>query len=179
MTEGHFEKSAYKFLTLRGPAKSCGAPATTATMEDVPNLRNERRPRECRSGIGNRLRKRPHNSPLPSYLLVNFQSLENKLGGSRARITFQNDVWDDNLICLTKTWLSSAILDRTVQPVELFSVHHTDTTEESVKSRGRDVCLILNNNKWCAHRNIVSLSHLCSPNLELLTIKCPPFYLPP
>lgn len=33
------------------------------------------------------------------------------------------------------------------------------------------------NNNWCVFRNVVSLSHLCSPNLELLTIKCCLFYL--
>ncbi|XP_041841970.1 uncharacterized protein LOC121640325 [Melanotaenia boesemani] len=34
------------------------------------------------------------------------------------------------------------------------------------------------NNKWCDSKNIVTLKQSCSPNLELLTLKCRPYYLP-
>ena len=33
-------------------------------------------------------------------------------------------------------------------------------------------------NNWCDNRNFQSLRHSCSPDLELLTIQCRPFYLP-
>lgn len=35
----------------------------------------------------------------------------------------------------------------------------------------------MTNNNWCNCRNTVLLTHSCSPNLKLLTIKCCPFYL--
>ncbi|KAK0136904.1 hypothetical protein N1851_026926 [Merluccius polli] len=136
-----------------------------------------RRPRGKRSGTMNRLRRRAHSTPLPSILLANVQSLENNLDDLRARIRYQRDIRDCNIICLTETWLTPMTPDHAIQPAEHFSVHRMDRTEESGKSRGGGLCLMTNNN-WCDRRNVVPLTHSCSPNLELLTIKCRPFYLP-
>lgn len=33
-------------------------------------------------------------------------------------------------------------------------------------------------NKWCDSRNVTILSRHCSPDLEFITVKCRPFYLP-
>ncbi len=54
-----------------------------------------------RTGIRNRLRERAHSPPLPSLLLTNVQSLENKMDDLRARISFQRDL--RNILCLTET----------------------------------------------------------------------------
>ncbi len=59
------------------------------------HLNNPRRRRKhcgIRAGIRNRLRKRAHGPPLPSILLANVQSLENKMDDLRARISFQQDI---------------------------------------------------------------------------------------
>ncbi len=61
------------------------------------------------AGIRNRLRKRVHSPPLPSILLANVQSLENKMDDLRARISFQRDIRDCNIICLTETWLTPSV----------------------------------------------------------------------
>ncbi len=61
------------------------------------HLNNPRRRRKHRgkcAGIRNRLRKRAHSPPLPSILLANIQSLENKMDDLRARISFQWDIRD-------------------------------------------------------------------------------------
>ena len=34
------------------------------------------------------------------------------------------------------------------------------------------------NDSWCNHNNIQELKSFCSPNLEFLTAKCRPYYLP-
>jgi hypothetical protein len=34
------------------------------------------------------------------------------------------------------------------------------------------------NETWCGHNNIKELKSFCSPDLEFLTIKCRPQYLP-
>nr|XP_008286879.1 PREDICTED: uncharacterized protein LOC103362331 [Stegastes partitus] len=128
-----------------------------------------------RGGTRNRLRLQAHRPPLPSILLANIQSLDNKLDELRARIRYQRDTRDCNIICLTETWLTPTLLDHAIQPVEFFTVHRMDRMAESGTSRGGGVCLMTNNN-WC--RDVVCLSKSCSPNLELLTIKCWPFYLP-
>ncbi len=45
-------------------------------------------------GIHNRLREGAHSPPLPSILLANVHSLENKMDDLRARISFQRDIRD-------------------------------------------------------------------------------------
>ncbi len=44
------------------------------------------------AGIRDRLRNRAHSPPLPSILLANVQSLENKMDDLRARTSFQRDI---------------------------------------------------------------------------------------
>ena len=68
--------------------------------------RPRRKPRGKRAGVWNRLRHRAHHPPLPSILHANVQSLKNKLDELRARIKFQRDIRDCNVICLTETWLN-------------------------------------------------------------------------
>ncbi len=95
----------------------------------------------------------------------------------RARISFQRDIRDCNIICLTETWLTPSVPDTAVTPSENFSVLRMDRTAEAGKSKGGGVCL-MTNKKWCDPRNISSLSRSCSPHLEHLSIICRPFYLP-
>lgn len=137
----------------------------------------KRRPRGKRAGARNRLRARAHRTPLPSILLANIQSLENKLDDLRARIKFQRDIRDCNLLCFTETWLNPAVPDHAIQPAEFFSVHRMDRTRDSGKSRGGGVGLMVNSN-WCNSASVVPLTRSCTPNLELLSIMCRPFYLP-
>ena len=58
------------------------------------------------SGLLVRLRRRDLHPPLPSILLANVQSLENKVDELRARISFQRDNKDRNILCFTESWLS-------------------------------------------------------------------------
>ncbi len=127
------------------------------------------------AGIRNRLRKRAHSPPLPSILLANVQSLENKMDDLRARISFQRDIRDCNIICLSETWLTPSVPDTAVTPSDNFSVLRMDRTAEAGKSKGGGVCFMINK-EWCDPRNISSLSRSCSPHLEHLSIICHPFY---
>ncbi len=95
----------------------------------------------------------------------------------RARISFQRDIRDCNIICLSETWLTPSVPDTAVMPSDNFSVLRMDRTAEAGKSKGGGVCF-MTNKKWCDPRNISSLSRSCSPHLEHLSIICRPFYLP-
>ncbi len=75
------------------------------------NPRGERKHRGRRAGIRDRLRNKAHSPPLPSILLANVQSLENKMDDLRARTSFQRDIRDCNILCLSETWLSPSVLD--------------------------------------------------------------------
>ncbi len=146
--------------------------------ENKDHRRRNKKHRGNSAGIRNRLRKRAHSLPLPSILLANVQSLENKMDDLRARIRFQRDIRDCNIICLTETWLTPSVPDSAVTPSDNFSVLQMDRTAEAGKSKGGGVCF-MTNKKWCDPRNISSLSRSCSPHLEHLSIICRPFYLPP
>ncbi len=141
------------------------------------NPRRRRKHRGRRAGIRNRLRKRAHSPPLPSILLANVQSLENKMDDLRARISFQRDIRDCNILCLTETWLTPTVPDTAVTPSDNFSVLRMDRTAEAGKTKGGGVCFMFNK-KLCDPRNISILSRSCSPHLEHLSIICRPFYLP-
>ncbi len=139
--------------------------------------RRNKKHRGNSAGIRNRLRKRAHSPPLPSILLANVQSLENKMDDLRARISFQRDIRDCNIICLTETWLTPSVPVTAVMPSDNFSVLRMDRTAEAGKSKGGGV-RFMTNKKWCDPRNISSLLCSCSPHLEHLSIICHPFYLP-
>ncbi len=70
--------------------------------ENKGHRRRNKKHRGKSAGIRNRLRKRAHSPPLPSLLLANVQSLDNKMDDLRARISFQRDIRDCNIICLTE-----------------------------------------------------------------------------
>ena len=143
-----------------------------------PNRRKrKRRKRGKKGGVRKRLRDKAHRPPLPSILLANVQSLENKLDELRARIRFQRDMRDCNILCFTETWLTPVVPDCSIAPAEFFSVFRSDRTEESGKSKGGGVC-VMTNNKWCDPTSVMVLSQGCSPHLEHLTVKCRPYYLP-
>ncbi len=95
----------------------------------------------------------------------------------RARISFQRDIRDCNIFCLTETWLTPSVPDTAVTPSDNFSVLRMDRTAEARKTKGGGVCF-MTNKKWCDPRNISILSCSCSPHLEHLSIICRPFYLP-
>ncbi len=141
------------------------------------NPRRRKKHHGRRAGIRDRLRNKAHSPPLPSILLANVQSLENKMDDLRARISFQRDIRDCNILCLSETWLSPSVPDTAVTPSDNFSVLRMDRTAEAGKIKGGGVCFMINK-KWCDPRNISILSRSCSPHLEHLSIICRPFYLP-
>ncbi len=103
--------------------------------ENKGHRRRNKKHRGKSAGIRNRLRKSAHSPPLPSLLLANVQSLDNKMDDLRARISFQRDIRDCNIICLTETWLTPSVPDTAVTPSDNFSVLRMDRTAEAVNPR--------------------------------------------
>ncbi len=139
--------------------------------------RRRRRKRGKRAGVLVRLRRRAFRHPLPTILLANVQSLDNKLCELRARISYQRETRDCCVICLTETWMSAMVPDSAIE-LTGFSVHRSDRAKELTgKSRGGGVCFYINNS-WCNERNIHSIKSFCSPDLEFHMLLCRPFWLP-
>ncbi len=110
-------------------------------------------------------------------LLTNVQSLENKIDDLRARISFQQDIRDCNVLFLSETWLTTSVPDTAITPSDNISVLRMDRTAEAGKTKGGGVCFMINK-KGYAHWNISILSRSCSPHLEYLSMICRPLYLP-
>ncbi len=139
--------------------------------------RKRRRKRGKRAGVLVRLRRRPLRPPLPTILLANVQSLDNKLCELRVRISYQRETRDCCIICLTETWMSAVVPDSAIK-LTGFSVHRSDRTKELTgKSRGGGVCFVINNS-WCDERNLHSIKSFCFPDLEFHMLLCRPFWLP-
>ncbi len=124
-----------------------------------------------------RLRRHAFRPPLPTILLANVQSLDNKLCELQVSISYQRETRDCCVICLTETWMSAMVPDSAIE-LTGFSVHCSDSAKELTgKSRGGGVCFYINNS-WCNERNIHSIKSFCSPDLEFHTLLCRPFWLP-
>ncbi len=114
---------------------------------------------------------------LPTILLANVQSLDNKHCELRARISYQRETRDCYVICLTETWMSAMVPNSAIK-LTGFNVHRSDRTKELTgKSRGGGVCFYINN-LCCDERNLHSIKSFCSPDLEFHMLLCRPFWLP-
>ncbi|KAI3375874.1 hypothetical protein L3Q82_003761 [Scortum barcoo] len=152
-----------------------GGPPAPCSGENGARKRHTSRHRQGkRAGLHARLKARSNRPPLPSLLLANVRSLENKLDELRARITSQREVRDCCALILTETWLSASVPDTAIQ-LQSHSTHRGDRTAAAGKTKGGGVCIFVNN-AWCGDVQIVH--KCCTPDVELLLLKCRPFYLP-
>lgn len=127
-----------------------------------------------RGGLHARLKARASRPPLPSLLLANVRSLENKLDELRARITTQREIRECCALIFTETWLSDKVPEDAIK-LQTHSVHRGDRTAASGKVKGGGVCVFVNNS-WCG--DIRTADKYCSPDVEFLLLRCRPYYLP-
>ncbi len=104
---------------------------TEVNKGHLNNPRRQKKHSRRRAGICDRLRKRAHSPPLPSILLANVQSLENKMDDLRARINFQRTL---GTVTSLFDWNMAHSLgpDTAVTPSDNFSVLRMEQN-----SRGR------------------------------------------
>ncbi|XP_024121111.1 uncharacterized protein LOC112142095 [Oryzias melastigma] len=136
--------------------------------------RRRRRKRGRRAGALARLRRLPLKPPLPSLFLSNARSLLNKMDELRLQVATDNCVKDVCALLITETWLQHSVPDSAIE-LAGYTALRRDRTADSGKSRGGGVCVYVNNS-WCT--NTVTIDSQCSPDIEYLTVKCRPFYLP-
>ena len=146
------------------------------TPSGIPRRRRRERKqkRGCRSGDLARLKRAPNRPPLPSLYVANVRSLGNKMDELHLDISTRSTIRDSSIIVITESWLHSGISDAAVELAGR-SLHRSDRTEASGKSRGGGLCTYVNKD-WCTNSTVID-QH-CSPDLEMLAVKCRPFYLP-
>ncbi|KAI2645993.1 Lariat debranching enzyme [Labeo rohita] len=137
--------------------------------------RERRQKRGKRGGIRARLGASPHKPAIPSIVLANIRSLDNKLDYIRLLCSSQRNVKDCCVFVFTETWLSDSVSDRAIQLDQLTWYRADRVVVAGGKTRGGGLCVYIND-AWC--RDAVAVCKHCSPVLEFMVIKCRPFYLP-
>jgi hypothetical protein len=70
------------------------------------------------------------------------QSLDSKVDEMMARVAFQRDIRDCNILCFTETWLSGDMLSESVQPPGFFA-RHANTNKHLSGKKGGGVCFMI------------------------------------
>jgi hypothetical protein len=85
-------------------------------IELIPEAdpKHRRRRKGTRGSLLVQLRRHAHHPRLPSILLANVQSFDNKVDALRARISFQRDIGACNILRFVENWLSQDTLSKSV-----------------------------------------------------------------
>ncbi len=161
---------------LLEPDLETAASPTDATRTRQRRKRCERgRKRGKCGGIRARLRANPTRPALPTLMLSNVRSLENKLDLIQLSRSTQHEARDCCVFVFTETWLNDNIPDSAFQLNRLTCCRSDRDTTLSGKSRGGGLCVYINK-EWC--NNTAVLSKHCSSLVEFMFVKCRPFYMP-
>ncbi|KAI4876114.1 hypothetical protein NFI96_026138 [Prochilodus magdalenae] len=128
-----------------------------------------------RAGVRTRLTSKPARAALPSILLSNVSTLENKLDCIRLQRTTRRESRDCCVFVVTETWLSDRVPDAAIQLDGLASFRADRDSALCGKTCGGGLCVYINT-EWC--KNSVLVSSYCSPLVEFMIVRCRPFYLP-
>ena len=106
----------------------------------------------------------------------NARSLNNKLDELCANIRFLNEYRESALICFSETWFHPDVTDAAAS-MDNFSLYRCDRTKDSNKACGGGVCAYVNKS-WCNNNNTEVILQSCTPDLEILSLKLRPYYMP-
>lgn len=109
---------------------------------------------------------------MPSLFIANARSIVNKI--NELKLRFNSNKINSCASFFTETWLTPNIPDTAIE-LTGWTVYRADRTADSGKDKGGGVCIYISNS-WCTSTDIVKTFY--SPDLEFITVKCRPFYLP-
>ncbi|GAA6075769.1 piezo-type mechanosensitive ion channel component 1-like, partial [Tachysurus ichikawai] len=161
---------------LRRPGLQSPVSPDTGDQERGRRKRCARkRKRGKRAGVRARLKTNPSRPALPSILLANVCSLDNKLDYIRLERSTRREIRNCCVFVFTETWLSDRVPDTAIQLDGLTSFRADRNAALCGKTHGGGVCVYINT-EWC--KNSVLVSTYCSSSVEFVTVRCRPFYLP-
>ncbi len=127
---------------LRRPTPS-PTPTTASRPQQRRYKRRERKQkRGKRGGIRARLAANPHKPAIPTILLANLRSLDNKLDYIRLLRSTQRTVRDCCVFVFTETWLNNSVPDCAIQLEQLTCYRADRALVEGGKRRGGGLCLL-------------------------------------
>ena len=149
----------------------------TSDLSASPRRRRKRcvriRKRGKRAGLGTRLAANPTRPAIPSILLANVRSLDNKMDDIRLLRSANKTVRNCCVTVFTESWLHDNIPDSAIH-LEQLTCHRADRALAE-KKRGGGIC-VYTHDAWC--RDATVIHRHCSPLAEFMIIKCRPFYQP-
>ncbi len=160
---------------LRRPTPSPTLSTASRPQRRRYKRRERKQKRGKRGGIWARLAANPHKSAIPTIVLANVRSLDNKLDYIRLLRSTQRTVRDCCVFVFTETWLSNSVPDCAIQLDQLTCYRAYRALVEGGKRRGGGLCVYIND-AW--RRDTVVVCKHCSPLVEFMIIKCRLFYLP-
>lgn len=110
------------------------------------------RKRGRKGGVRARFRRKPFRQPLPSIMLGNVRSIQNKMDELQASVQYLSDYRQSCLVCLSETWLAETDPESAID-LESFSVVRADRSASSGKSKGGGLCVFINN-KYCSPSHV-------------------------
>ena len=135
-----------------------------------------KRKRGRRGGVRARLRRRPFKPFLPTVVMGNARSLNNKIDELRGNCRYLREYRESSIICFSESWFDHKVDDSQFK-IPGFQLIRQDRDCNSGKKCGGGVCLFVNE-RYCHQNNINLIHKSCSPDLEILSVKIRPFYLP-
>ena len=150
-------------------------PGATAPLWRRSRRCERRQKRGKRGGIRTRLAANPYRPAIPSVLLANVRSLDNKLDHIQLLRSAQQAVRDCCVFIFTESWLHEGIADSAVQLDQLTCYRADRIVTAGGKTRGGGLCVYIND-AWC--QDTVVIRKHCTALVEFMLLKCRPYYLP-
>ena len=165
----------YSTHELRVIGLQCKVDFSTFAKSTLPKDICKRK-RGKKGGVEQRLLKLGFKPYLPSLILGNVRSLQNKMEELCANAKYANEFCSASLMCFTETWLSENVADSHVN-IEGFSIFCADRTNDSGKLKGGGLCVFVNE-QWCHPNNIAIKHKSCSQNAKMFIMGLCPYYIP-
>ena len=121
----------YSTHGLRVIGLQCKVDFTTFASSTLPRDICKRT-RGKKGGVKQRLRKLVCKTYLPSLILGNVRSIQDKMEELCANVKYANEFRSASLMCFTDTWLSENVADSHVN-IEGFSIFRADRTNDCGK----------------------------------------------
>ncbi|KAJ8010039.1 hypothetical protein DPEC_G00070840 [Dallia pectoralis] len=142
---------------------------------DIPAEIRKRR-RGSRAGLKVKLRKRRFKPTLPSIVMGNVRSLENKMDELTALVRTQSGYRESSFMCFSETWLQDVTPD-SAMALDGFRLVRADRGKQSGKKRGGGLAVFVNS-RWCDPGHVTEKTKVCLPDIEVLAVGMHPYYMP-
>ncbi|KAK0135785.1 hypothetical protein N1851_028349 [Merluccius polli] len=156
--------SRQELLELAPSAKVAG------TRHNIPAELLRKRCRGTRAGIKRNRRRsekawrRTFRPALPSIIMGNVRSLNNKFEELEALVRSQKVYRESSLLCFSETWLKDSVPDSITSIYGFRTIRADRDTTATGKRKGGGLAVFINN-KWCNPRHVTIKEH---KDIELL-----------